>query len=94
MTILQRRDIVVIAASAGGVEALSAVLRGLPADFGAALFIVQHIGGWPSLLPEILSRSGTLPVAHARDGEPIEHGRVYIAPPDYHMILERDFVRL
>jgi len=78
----------------GGLEALTAVLRGLPADFDAALFIVQHIGAWPSLLPEILSRIGTLPTAHARDGEPIEHGRVYIAPPDYHMVLERDCVRL
>jgi two-component system chemotaxis response regulator CheB len=88
------RDIVVIAASVGGISALTDILHDLPADLPAAIFVVQHIGAWPSILPEILSAAGPLPAHHARDGEPVEHGRIYVAPPDHHMILERDRVRL
>jgi two-component system chemotaxis response regulator CheB len=91
----RKRDIVVIAASAGGIEALRRrILRGLPPGLGAALFVVQHVGARPSVLPEILAGAGPLPAAPARDGEPIEHGRIYVAPPDQHMILDRDRVRL
>jgi two-component system chemotaxis response regulator CheB len=90
----QSRDIVVIAASVGGIDALTGILHDLPADLPAAIFVVQHIGAWPSVLPEILSAAGPLQARHARDGEPVEHGRIYVAPPDHHMILERDRVRL
>ena len=79
--------IVVTAASAGGITALRAILGALLGDLAAALFIVQHIGPHHSTLPEILTRAGPLPVAHGRDGQVFQRGRVYVAPPDYHMVL-------
>jgi two-component system chemotaxis response regulator CheB len=86
-----KRDIIVIGASAGGVQALQQLVQTLPPDLAAAVFVVLHTSPWaPSLLPQILSRSGPLPAAHARDGEGIERGRIYVAPPDHHLLLERD----
>jgi two-component system chemotaxis response regulator CheB len=76
------RDVVVIGASSGGVEALSTVAAGLPADFPAAVFVVLHVSeDVPSHLPAILNRAGQLPAAHAVDREPIRRGRIYVAPP-------------
>src|SRR5688572_7890037 len=89
------RDIVAIGASAGGIEALREVTRRLPADLQAAVFVVLHLPrDVRSSLPEILSRSGPLPAAHARDGEPVEKGRIYVAPPDRHLLLDDGRVRL
>jgi two-component system chemotaxis response regulator CheB len=89
------RDIVVIGASAGGVEALQAVAAGLPANFPAAVFVVLHVAPRShSFLPEILNASGPLPACHAEDGAQIEKGRIYIAPPDRHMIVERHHIHL
>jgi len=88
-------DIIVIGASAGGVEALREVVRGLPADLQGALFVVLHVPAQsPSILPRILDRAGPLGVAHAVDGEPITPGRVYVAPPDNHLMVERGRVRV
>lgn len=88
-------DIVVVGASAGGVEALSALAAGLPEHFPAAVFVVLHLPQHStSVLPQILDRAGPLPAAHARDGEPISAGRIYVAPPDRHMVLEPGCVRL
>jgi two-component system chemotaxis response regulator CheB len=90
-----RRAIVVVGASAGGLDPLRALLRGLPGDLPAAIFIVLHIparGG--SALPRILDRSGPLRADTAVDGEPIEPGRVYVAPPDQHLLVVKDTVRL
>ena len=89
------RDIIVIGASAGGVEALQKVLRPIPADLPAAVFVTLHIAPRSkSLLPEILGRAGQLRATHPKDGEGIEYGRVYVAPPDYHLIIERGHVHL
>ena len=88
------RDIVVVGASAGGVEALRTLVAGLPEGFPAALFIVLHVPPTTSVLPAILARAGKLPAAHARDGDAIEHGRIYVAPPNYHLLLDGDVVRL
>src|ERR1044072_4950246 len=89
------RDIIVIGASAGGVQALSTLVTDLPHNFPAAVFIVLHISAnGPSLLPGILAREAKLEVAHAVDGEPIQRGRVYVAPPDQHLIIEDGSVRL
>jgi two-component system chemotaxis response regulator CheB len=88
------RDIVVVGASAGGVEALRTLAAGLPADFPAAVFVVLHVPPTSSVLPAILTRAGKLPAEHARNGQPVEHGRIYIAPPDYHLLLEDDVTRL
>jgi two-component system chemotaxis response regulator CheB len=75
----------------GGTPALSE----LPPDLEAALLVVLHTADRSgSLLPRILGRAGKLPVFHPRDGDRIQHGRVYIAPPGFHMIVERDLLRV
>jgi two-component system chemotaxis response regulator CheB len=92
---LTTRDIVVVGASAGGVEALSELVRGLPPGFPAAVFVVCHIPpAARSMLPDILSRQGRLLARHAQDGEPAYPGHIYVAPPDRHLILEADQVRV
>lgn len=89
------RDIIVIGASAGGVQALSKLVARLTPQLPAAVFIVLHVPtNVPSLLPSILSRDANLPVAHATHGEPIRRGRIYIAPPNQHLLVEDGRVRL
>lgn len=86
---MHKRDTVVIGASAGGLEAVRAVLAGLPADLAAAVFVVIHIPPYrESKIPEILTRSGPLKAFHPADGETVQLGRIYAAPPDKHMLLE------
>lgn len=90
-----QRDIVVIGASAGGVEALTTLFAGFPQELPAAVFVVLHVmPGGTSVLPRILERSGSLPVRAAVDGEPVERGRAYVAPPDHHMLISDGHVRL
>ncbi len=90
-----RRNIVVIGASAGGIAALNEVMRGLPANFPAAIFVAVHTSpDNPGVLPQILRRAGVLPVEFAHDGDPIVLGRVYVAPPDHHLLLKRDHIRV
>lgn len=82
---------VVIGASAGGVEALGYLLAGLPSGFIPALIAVQHLAPtFPSLLPRLFAQRCDLPVAEAEDKMPVEGGHVYIAPPDYHLLVERN----
>lgn len=89
------RDIIVVGASAGGVEALTALARALPADLAAALFVVLHVPPHArSVLPQLLQRAGKLPAAHARAGERIVPGRWYVAPPDQHLVLRGGCVHL
>ncbi|WP_223641791.1 chemotaxis protein CheB [Corallococcus sp. EGB] len=86
---MQRHDIIVIGASMGGVEALRQLVGQLPGDLAASILLVLHIPARPrSYLPEILSRSGPLPAHHPRDGEPLEPGRIYVAPNDRHLLVE------
>jgi two-component system, chemotaxis family, protein-glutamate methylesterase/glutaminase len=86
---------IVIGASAGGVEALQALVRALPADFPGSVFVVMHLSPRSrSLLPEILANSGPLRVEHASDGAEIEPGRIYVAPPDRHLVIEPGHVHL
>ncbi len=88
-------DIIVIGASAGGVEALAALAAGLPTDLSAAVFVVLHLPAYGvSVLPAILSRRGPLPARHPVDGEPIRPGHIYVAPPDHHLMLEDGHIRL
>jgi two-component system chemotaxis response regulator CheB len=85
----------VIGASSGGVEALRSVVDGLPPDFPAAVFVVLHFPeDVPSALPRILSRAGPLEAVHPEDGDPIEAGRIYVAPPDVHLLVARGRVRI
>jgi len=87
--------IVVVGASAGGVEALADLAASLPSDFSAAVFVVLHLPATgTSALPEILSRHGPLPAAQVKDGEPIQPGRIYVAPPDHHVLLRTGHVHL
>jgi two-component system, chemotaxis family, protein-glutamate methylesterase/glutaminase len=80
--------LVVIGASAGGVETLIRVVRGLPADLAAAVCIVLHISpGSPSALPSILQRAGSLPCRSAADGELLRNGDILVAPPDRHLVV-------
>jgi two-component system, chemotaxis family, protein-glutamate methylesterase/glutaminase len=89
------RDIVVVGASAGGVEALSQIVAQLPANLTAAVFVVLHIApSGTSVLPSILTRRGQLPAVHAVDGDAIEPGRIYVAPPDHHLLVEPDAIRV
>jgi two-component system chemotaxis response regulator CheB len=85
---------IVIGASTGGVEALRTLVSGLPRDIPAAICVVQHIGHNSSMLPELLAQVGTLPVAHARQGEVLRPGKIYVAPPDHHLLLMDGFTRL
>jgi len=81
-------DLIVIGASAGGVEALCELMRGLPADLPAAVAVVLHIPAHgASLLPAILSRAGKLTARLPADGEPIRPGHVVVAPPDRHLLI-------
>ncbi len=89
------RDIIVIGASAGGVEALSLLVSLLPPDLNAAVFITLHVPAHSvSALPRILSRRGPLPALHPRNGEVITPGRIYVAPPDYHLLIRNGQIEL
>ena len=88
------RDIVVLGASAGGVNALLALCGLLPAHFPAALLIVLHVGNNPSVLPMLLSSRGHHRAVHGEDGLAIEAGTIYVAPPDQHMLVEDGVIRL
>jgi two-component system, chemotaxis family, protein-glutamate methylesterase/glutaminase len=80
--------LVVVGASAGGVEALRALVAGMPADLAASVLVVLHIPRTgPSALPKILSRAGQLPAVHAVDGEPLKAGHIYVAPADHHLLV-------
>lgn len=86
----QNKDIIVIGASIGGIEALKGILSGLPRELPASVFIVQHIGPYGhGILPEILERAGRLPASNARDWEKFKPGHIYVAPPDHHLLIER-----
>jgi len=88
-------DIIVVGASAGGVEALCKLVGDLSDDLPAAVCIVLHMGPSSSTaLASILGRRTTLPVRHPADGEPLEPGRVYVALPDQHLLLAQGAVRV
>lgn len=89
------RDIVVIGASAGGVEALSRLFARLPARLPAALAVVLHMRPTQaSSLPAILARAGRLPVVAATDGAAFGPGSVYVAVPDQHLLVQKDRIHL
>jgi len=90
-----RRDIVVVGASAGGVETLPRFFEDFDSDIGAAFFVVLHVpSNSQSYMPAVLSRASRLPAQHAEDGCPIEPGKIYIAPPDHHVLIEDGKMRL
>jgi two-component system chemotaxis response regulator CheB len=88
------RAVIAIGASAGGIVALQRFVAGLDPAMRAPILVVQHIGPHPSILPELLTRTGTLPALQARDGDELRPGRILVAPPDHHMVVQHGAVRL
>lgn len=87
--------IIVLGASAGGVEVLRTVVGGLPSDLPAAVFVVMHTPAHgPGALPAILRRKGQLPAAFAEEGTPIKPGRIFVAPGDHHLLIHNQHVEL
>jgi two-component system, chemotaxis family, protein-glutamate methylesterase/glutaminase len=87
-------DIVVVGASAGGVEALSALFWDIPSSVPNAFFVALHVSNRRSCLPSILERTGRVPVEHPRDGQKINFGRIYVAPPDFHLLVGNGIMHL
>lgn len=80
---------IAIGASAGGIEAISVLLRALPASFDMPVAVVLHLPpNRPSLLPDLFARHCALPVREAQDKEPLQRGTVYVGPPNYHLLVE------
>lgn len=92
---MPNHDIIVVGASAGGADALTRFVKLLPSNFSASVFIVLHVAPQSSnLLPEILQRRTPLPVQSPSDTTTIERGHIYVAPPNHHMLIEREHVRV
>lgn len=92
---MEKRNIIVIGASTGGVEALKKIVQDLPRDLDASIFIVWHMS--PSIrgvLPVVLNKLNTINAAHAYDKELIRPNRIYVAPPDHHLLVEEGRVRV
>lgn len=88
-------DIIVVGASSGGLAALRSLVAQLPHDLGAAVFVVQHRhASSDRMLSDLLGREATLPVGQAENGQPIKANTIVVAPPDLHLLLEPDRVRL
>jgi two-component system chemotaxis response regulator CheB len=84
-------DLVVVAASAGGLNALSRLMSSLPADFPVPIVVVQHLDPqYKSQMAEILGRRTELEVHQVEAGRKVEPGTVYIAPPDHHVLIDAD----
>jgi two-component system chemotaxis response regulator CheB len=87
--VTRRAELVVIGGSAGALEVLREVLRRLPEKYGSAIAIVVHLPPeGPNLLAEVLARPGAPPMKMAEDKEPIAPGTIYLAVPDYHLLVE------
>jgi two-component system, chemotaxis family, protein-glutamate methylesterase/glutaminase len=85
----RQRDVIVIGASAGGVEALASLAAALPPELPASVLVVLHVlSTGTSVLPTILDRAGALPATSARHGETLRRGHIYAAPPDHHMLID------
>ncbi len=88
---VEHPNIIAIGASAGGIQALRTVAATLPAGLPASLLIVQHLAPTsPGALPEILDRAGPLAAVFAQDAEALEPSKIYIAPPDRHLLVDED----
>src|SRR5262245_36988791 len=87
--------LVAVGASAGGVESLRRLVAKLPPDLPAAVAVVLHLSpASPSLLSQILARSGPLRASQAKDGEVVRESHIYVAPPDHHLLVDGDRFRL
>ena len=88
-------DLIVIGGSSGSLDALKALVGGLPPDLPAALCVTRHISPYaPNVLPQLLTKIGPLPATEAVDGKPLQTGHIYVAPPDYHLLVMPGHVRV
>src|SRR6202000_165712 len=86
---MPRRNIVVLGASAGGIPALLHIAANLPRDLNASLFVVVHTSAdSPAPPPPLPPRAGPAPASVPINGEEIRSGRIYVAPPDYHLLIK------
>jgi two-component system, chemotaxis family, protein-glutamate methylesterase/glutaminase len=93
--IVLKRNIIVIGASAGGFEAIKKLVSHLPAEIDASIFIVWHMAAeLTGVLPNVLNKLSKIPAAHAVDMEPIVPNRIYVARPDWHLVVENERVRV
>jgi two-component system chemotaxis response regulator CheB len=90
---MEPRDVVVVGGSAGSIVPLAELTAALPPGLPGAVAVTIHVGT-NSVLPSILGRRGSLPAAHARTGEPLRPGRVYVAPPGWHLLMPAGVVEL
>ncbi|TCD26543.1 chemotaxis protein CheB [Pedobacter psychrodurus] len=92
---MEKRNIIVIGGSTGGFEAFKKIVKDLPPDLDASIFIVWHMGATVrGILPEVLNKLGSIKAANAYDKEPILPNRIYVAPPDHHLLIEEGRVRV
>src|SRR2546423_11801704 len=84
---MPKQNIIVIGASAGGLEPLCALAKNLPKKLDASIFVVMHIGS-ESALAEVLASCGNLPVVRAENRKAYERGCIYVAPPNCHLAIE------
>ena len=88
-------NVIVVGASAGGISAVRTLLNKLPANIPAAIFVVVHTSpDGPGMLARVLDRTTQLTVVIPEDGMVARHGYVYVAPPDYHLIIHGNYVCL
>jgi two-component system chemotaxis response regulator CheB len=86
---MANRDILEVGTSAGGLEALCYLAKGLPRNFEASVLVTMHLSSrFQSALDEILTQAGPLPASFASDGEILKMSRIYIAPPERHLIVD------
>ncbi len=88
------RDVVVVGASAGGVQVLLDLAASLPGQFPACVLVVLHVGAHRSLMPELMSARGPLRASHPEDVQPLQPGAIFVAPPDHHLLVEDGLIRL
>jgi two-component system chemotaxis response regulator CheB len=92
---MHTRDIIVVGSSMGGIQALTSLAGQLPADLQAVVLVVQHSSpDSPGLLGTILSNHGPLPAVMAEDGMPMDRGRIYVAPPNRHLLASASGIRV
>jgi two-component system, chemotaxis family, protein-glutamate methylesterase/glutaminase len=93
--VMSKRNVIAIGASLGGVDAARQVLAALPNDLPAAVLITIHVGSnGLNAMADVFGAGSTIPTSTAVDGEPVQMGRVYIAPADHHLLVLHDVVRL
>jgi two-component system, chemotaxis family, protein-glutamate methylesterase/glutaminase len=90
---MAKRDVVVMGASVGGMQALQEIMQSLPPDYPGTVFVVFHTGP-SSLLPEILSRAGPVPAVAAEHNHPYQPNRIYVAPPNRHLLINDGVMQL